>query len=87
MSLPTNLTFIGIFLFVAMGLLTISASYFSLADGHAVAASGLKKAGGAFFFVSALYLWYLTIALLIKGSLLDLPLGDTSRFFAKKKVD
>jgi hypothetical protein len=32
------------------------------------------------------YRWYLTFALLLNDSIVELPLGDTSRFFAKRKT-
>jgi succinate-acetate transporter protein len=87
-SLPTNVVYIAIFFLVDLGFLTVAASYFAAADGHAAAAVGLKKAGGGFCFVAGLVGWYLTTHLLIKDSLIELPLGDTSRFFAKtRKVE
>ncbi|KAF2667824.1 thermophilic desulfurizing enzyme family protein [Microthyrium microscopicum] len=84
-SLPTNLVYILVFFFVDVGFLTVAASYFAAADGNAASATGLKKAGGAFCFIAGLIGWYLTLHLLIKDSIVELPLGDTSRFFGRKK--
>ncbi|KAF2496990.1 hypothetical protein BU16DRAFT_458943, partial [Lophium mytilinum] len=87
-SIPTNVVYIALFFLVDLGFLSIAASYFATADGHASAALGLQKAGGAFCFIAGLVGWYLTTHLLIKDSLYELPLGDTSRFFAKtRKVE
>ncbi|EMD63069.1 hypothetical protein COCSADRAFT_93275, partial [Bipolaris sorokiniana ND90Pr] len=84
-SLPTNLVYIIIFFTVELGFLLIAASYFAVADGHAGASIALKKGGGAFCFLSGLAGWYLEFALLLKDSIIELPLGDTSRFFAKSR--
>lgn len=84
-SLPSNIAYILVFLFVDLGFLTVAASYFAKADGHAASALALQKAGGAFCFVAGLVGWYIVFHLLLQDSLLDIPLGDTSRFFAKKK--
>ncbi|KAJ4390959.1 hypothetical protein N0V93_004558 [Gnomoniopsis smithogilvyi] len=84
-SLPTNVVFILIFFFVDFGFLTVAASYFAEADGNHTASIGLKKTGGAACFVAGLVGWYLTFHHLMKDTLLDLPLGDTSRFFGKTK--
>ncbi|KAL4815057.1 GPR1/FUN34/yaaH family-domain-containing protein [Aspergillus spinulosporus] len=84
-SLPSNIAYILVFLLVDLGFLTVAASYFAQADGHAASAVALKKAGGAFCFVAGLIGWYIVFHLLLQDSLLDLPLGDTSRFFGKRK--
>ncbi|KAL4748894.1 hypothetical protein BDW72DRAFT_143822 [Aspergillus terricola var. indicus] len=84
-SLPSNIAYILVFLFVDLGFLTVAASYFAKADGHAASAVALQKAGGAFCFVAGLIGWYIVFHLLLLDSLLDLPLGDTSRFFGKRK--
>ncbi|KAJ5352894.1 hypothetical protein N7452_001868 [Penicillium brevicompactum] len=84
-SIPSNIAYILVFLFVDLGFLTVAASYFALADGHAASADALKKSGGVFCFLAGLVGWYIVFHLLLKESLLDLPLGDTSRLFGKKK--
>ena len=84
-SIPTNLVYIGIFLFVDIAFLVIAASYFAEADGHHSASIGLKKTGGVFCFLAGLIGWYLTLQMLVKDSLIDLPLGDTSQYFAKTR--
>ncbi|KAK7423023.1 hypothetical protein QQX98_001313 [Neonectria punicea] len=83
-SLPTNIVYILIFAFVDLGFLLVAASYFALAD-EKDSAIGLKKAGGVFCFLAGLVGWYLTLHLLIKDTLYDLPLGDTSGYFPKTR--
>lgn len=56
--LPTNLTFIVIFVFLVLGFLFVASSYFAAADGHAAASINLKKAGGVFCFLAGLGGWY-----------------------------
>ncbi|KAG6361753.1 hypothetical protein INS49_009981 [Diaporthe citri] len=82
--IPTNLTFIVIFIFLVLGFLFVASSYFAAADGHATASVNLRKAGGVFCFLAGLGGWYLTFHRLTAESLLDIPLGDTSRYFGKK---
>ncbi|CAI7583596.1 unnamed protein product [Penicillium pancosmium] len=84
-SLPSNIAYILVFFFVDLGFLTVAASYFAEADGHHSSSIALKKSGGAFCFLAGLVGWYLVFHLLLKDSLVDLPLGDTSRLFGKKK--
>jgi succinate-acetate transporter protein len=84
-SLPTNLVYIAIFFLVDIGFLTVAASYFAAADGHHASSIALKKTGGVFCFLAGLVGWYLTFHLLLKDSLVELPLGDTSRFFRKSR--
>lgn len=84
-SLPSNLAYILVFFLVDLGFLTIAASYFAKADGNSAASTALKKSGGVFCFLAGLVGWYIVFHLLLKDSLLDLPLGDTSRYFGKKK--
>ncbi|KAF2001530.1 hypothetical protein P154DRAFT_489895 [Amniculicola lignicola CBS 123094] len=84
-SLPTNLVYILIFFTVDIAFLLVAASYFAAADGHASSAIGLKKAGGVFCFIAGLIGWYLTFAILLKDSIVEFPLGDTSRYFAKTR--
>lgn len=84
-SIPTNWVYIGIFLFVELGFLTVAASYFAQADGHSASSLALQKAGGVFCFLAGLLGWYLTFHLLLKDVLVDLPLGDTSKYFNKRK--
>ncbi|KAJ5612780.1 hypothetical protein N7510_005974 [Penicillium lagena] len=86
-SLPTNLAYVLVFFLVDLGFLMVAASYFAEADGHAASSTALKKSGGAFCFLAGLVGWYIVFHLLLKDSLLELPLGDTSRYFGKKKGD
>jgi len=83
-SLPTNIAYILVFLFVDLGFLMVAASYFAMADGHAASSTALKKSGGVFCFVAGLVGWYIVFHLMLQDSLLDIPLGDTSRLFGKK---
>jgi len=84
-SLPSNIAYILVFLFVDLGFLTVAASYFAAADGHQTSSIALKKSGGVFCFLAGLVGWYIVFHLLLQDSLLDIPLGDTSRFFGKRK--
>ncbi|CAN9443426.1 unnamed protein product [Alternaria alternata] len=81
-GVTTANVFVANFFFAAA---FVSASYFAVADGHPTASISLKKGGGAFCFLAGLTGWYLTFALLLKDSIVELPLGDTSRFFAKSR--
>ncbi|KAK4235828.1 GPR1/FUN34/yaaH family-domain-containing protein [Achaetomium macrosporum] len=83
-SLPSNLVFILIFAFVKLAFLFISASYMALADGKS-SATGLLKTGGVFCFLAGLLGWYLTFAMLLQDAIIELPLGDTSRYFGGKR--
>ncbi|KAF4837643.1 Acetate transporter protein patA [Colletotrichum siamense] len=56
-TLPTNVVYILIFIFVELCFILVAASYFALADGHATAAVGLKKSGGVFAFLAGLVGW------------------------------
>ncbi|GFN13504.1 hypothetical protein AtubIFM55763_001144 [Aspergillus tubingensis] len=85
-SLPINLANIAVFFFVDLGFLTVAASYFADADGHADSARALRKTGGASCFVAGMVGWYIVFHLFLKdNSLLELPLGDTGRYFAKSR--
>ncbi|OHF01772.1 hypothetical protein CORC01_02963 [Colletotrichum orchidophilum] len=83
-TIPTNVVYILIFIFVELCFVLVAASYFAAADGHHTASIGLKKSGGVFAFLAGL-LRYLTFHLLLKDSLIELPLGDTSQYFPKTR--
>ncbi|KAJ5681557.1 thermophilic desulfurizing enzyme family protein [Penicillium maclennaniae] len=53
-SLPTNVAYILVFFLVDLGFLNVAASYFASADGHAAAATALKKSGGVSCFLAGL---------------------------------
>lgn len=59
-SLPSNVVYILIFLFVELGFLCVAASHLALADGRTTAATALKKASGAFCFLAGLVGWYVS---------------------------
>ncbi|KAL8666772.1 MAG: hypothetical protein Q9202_001310 [Teloschistes flavicans] len=63
----------------------VLASYFATADGHSSAGVALKKAGGAFAFMSGM-LGYYTVGNLMcqQAMFFSFPMGDTSRFFHRK---
>jgi succinate-acetate transporter protein len=84
-SLTSNLAYILVFFLVDLGFLTVAASYFALADGKAAISGALKKSGGVFCFLAGLVGWYIVFHLMLLESLVELPLGDTSRLFKKKK--
>ncbi|KAJ5778544.1 hypothetical protein N7520_001790 [Penicillium odoratum] len=83
-SLASNIAYVFVFLFVDLGFLFVAVSYFAKADGHASASVALQKTGGVFCFLAGLIGWYIVFHLLLQDSILDLPLGDTSRYFGKK---
>ncbi|KAJ5375149.1 GPR1/FUN34/yaaH protein [Penicillium concentricum] len=62
----------------------LAASYFSFADDHASTGVALKKAAGAFGFVSGLFAWYTVGHLMCQDALFfSFPLGDTSPLYAR----
>ncbi|KAI9758990.1 MAG: hypothetical protein M4579_002653 [Chaenotheca gracillima] len=86
-SLKINLVYILIFLTVELGFLFVAASYFATADGLLSTAVALKKTGGVFCFLSGLLGWYTVGHLMCQETLFfDFPMGDTSRFFVRKRV-
>lgn len=56
--MDSNLVYIGIFGFVELAFILISAAYFAAADGNAVTASTLNTVGGAFAFVAGMLGYY-----------------------------
>lgn len=86
-SIPINLVYIGIFGFVELSFALIAASYFAIADGNASSGAALSKAGGAFAFLAGLCGWYTMGHLMCQTTFgWNFPMGDTSRFFVKKKL-
>ncbi|KAJ9223242.1 hypothetical protein DTO207G8_3368 [Paecilomyces variotii] len=87
-SLTINIAYAGIFVFVELGFLFIAAAYFSIADGHEYAGMVLQKLGGACCFVSGMFGWYTMGHLMCQKALFfSFPLGDTSRFFERRRRD
>ena len=85
-SLPINLVYAGIFLFVQLAFTLIAASYFAAADGHAERAIALQRAGGVFAFLAGLLGYYTVGNLMCQDALnFRFPMGDTSRYFTKSK--
>ncbi|PMB69021.1 Ammonia transport outward protein 2 [Beauveria bassiana] len=84
-SITSNLVSIMIYLFVDIGFLLTAASSFAKADGYTSAGS-LQIAGGANLFIAGLLGWYLVFHLLLKDELVELPLGDTSKYFVRKRA-
>ena len=70
-----------------MAFTLVAASYFAVADGNMSGGTALRKAAGAFAFVSGL-LGYYTVGNLMcrEAFFFSFPMGDTSRFFEKKSV-
>jgi len=85
-SLPINLVYALIFGFVELAFGLVAASYFAAADGKAEQSLALKKAGGAFAFLAGMAGWYAMGHLMCRTALFfEFPMGDTSRFFIRKK--
>ncbi|KAI4099528.1 MAG: hypothetical protein L6R37_005955 [Teloschistes peruensis] len=84
-SLPLNLVYISIIFTVEMAFTLVAASYFATADGHSSAGVALKKAGGAFAFMSGMLGYYTVGNLMCQQALFfSFPMGDTSRFFQRQ---
>lgn len=79
-SLPTNLTFILIFIFVELGFLFVAASYFAAADDFTSASRGLKQTGGVFCFLAGLVGWYVCSHKLRRIILTDRQVPDAAPF-------
>jgi succinate-acetate transporter protein len=83
----SNLVYFGIFFFVELAFGLVAASYFAAADGDTAASAGLKKAGGACAFVAGILGYYTVAHLMCQTTFFwHFPMGDTSRFFVRKKV-
>jgi hypothetical protein len=83
-----NLVYIGIFSTVALCLTLDAASCFAVADGNVNAGTVLHKFAGAWGFAAGLLGYYALAHYLFKceSSLplgIDIPLGNTSRYFAR----
>ena len=86
-SLSLNLVYIGIFFTVQMAFTLVAASYFAAADGLQSTSVGLQKAAGAFAFVSGMLGYYTVANLMCQDALnFGFPMGDTGRYFARKKT-
>ena len=68
-----------------MAFTLVAASCFATADGHLVAATGLKKAGGVFAFLSCMLGYYTVCNLMCQQAMFfSFPMGDTSHLFVRK---
>lgn len=84
-SLPINLVYIGIFATVELAFGLVAAGYFAAADGKQDTSTALKKAGGAFAFVSGLLGYYTLGHLMCQEALFfSFPMGSTEQFFKKR---
>ena len=82
----SNLVYIAIFFTIEMTFLLTAASYFTAADGNQTAALGIQKAAGAFGFASGMLGYYTVGNLMCQDALnFDFPMGDTGRFFKRKR--
>ena len=81
-----NVVYIGIFFTVQMAFTLVAAYYLAAADGHNSTAIGVKKAAGAFAFVSGMLGYYTVANLMCQEALgFSFPMGDTSHYFSKKQ--
>jgi uncharacterized protein len=79
-----NLVYFLIFLTVELAFGLVAASYLALADGAESTSTGLKKAGGAFGFISGMLGYYTLGHLMCQEALFfAFPMGDTSRYFKR----
>ncbi|TVY47259.1 Acetate transporter protein patA, partial [Lachnellula cervina] len=87
-AMAINLLYIGIFFFVELALALIAASYFAAADGKPGESNALKVSGGVFAFLAGILGYYTVAHLMCQTALFyRFPMGDTSRFFVKRKRD
>ncbi|KAH6884495.1 GPR1/FUN34/yaaH family-domain-containing protein [Thelonectria olida] len=85
-SLPFSFVYISIFVALEVCLSLDAASQFAHADGKLATSAGLIKASGVFAFISGLLGFYCVLHYLCQEALpFDVPMGDTSRFFARLK--
>ncbi|EAW11657.1 putative Acetate transporter [Aspergillus clavatus NRRL 1] len=83
-AMPMNLVYTAMLGTSQITYTLLAASYFAMADEKATAGVGLKKAAGAFGFVSGLLAWYVVAHLMCQDALFfSFPLGDTSRLYAR----
>lgn len=86
-SAPLNLVYFGIFFTVQLAFTFVSAAYFLAADGLVEASKNVNIAAGAFAFASGMLGYYTLANLMCQEALgFSFPMGDTSRFFKKKKA-
>lgn len=86
-SLPINLVYIGIFVFVEIAFTLIAAGYFAAADGNVSQSTAIFKAGGASAFIAGMLGYYTVGHLMCQvafGGFFRWPMGDTSRFFTRE---
>lgn len=84
----SNLVYIGIFATVELAFGLVAAGYFAAADGKQDTSIALKKAGGAFAFVSGLLGYYTLGHLMCQEALFfSFPMGSTERFFKKRSLN
>ena len=86
-SAPLNVVYFLIFFTVQLAFTLVAAAYFLAADGLVETSRNVNIAAGAFAFASGM-LGYYTLANLMCQEALgwSFPMGDTSRFFKKKKA-
>jgi len=86
-SLRTNIAFVCLFFVLDIAFFLLTAAYFNLGYGNASYANTLLIAGGAFAFLTCLCGWWILAALLFgaTGLPLNVPVGDLTNFWAKRK--
>ncbi|KAI5456602.1 GPR1/FUN34/yaaH family-domain-containing protein [Mariannaea sp. PMI_226] len=85
-SLPFSFVYIGIFASLEVCLTLDAAAQFKLADGNQAVYTALEKASGVFAFIASMLGFYCVLHYLCQDALpFDVPMGDTSRFFARMK--
>lgn len=85
LTLSSNVVYFLIFLTVELAFGLVAASYFAFADGANGAGTSLKKAGGAFGFISGLLGYYTLGHLMCQEALFfTFPMGDTGSIFRRR---
>ncbi|KAF3401977.1 Protein alcS [Penicillium rolfsii] len=83
-AMPMNIIYTAMLGTSQITYTVLAASYFSVADDRAATGLALKKAAGAFGFVSGLLAWYTVGHLMCQDALFfSFPLGDTSSLYAR----
>lgn len=84
LTLPSSIVYISIFVALQVCLSLDASSQFAQADGKLAASAALMKASGVFAFISGLLGFYTVLHYLCQDALpFDVPMGDTSRYFAR----
>ncbi len=84
--LTRSIVYVLVFTAIEFCLVLDGVSQFVKADGHDETYAKMQKAAGAFGFIAGLLGYYCTAHYLCEEALgFSVPMGDTSRFFVKRR--